>query len=186
MAYFAIPVDELSLSKIEQFRINAQNAAFARALKLGLVTKIEELIFREALPATDLGQPVGTGYANETYITGAAAINTWTSVYNTLAVPTVPNRTILVFYKITDEAVAPAAAAVRFMLGVNAATTIAIISLEQFINIKLTPEVYLSQPVVYGPNERPNIQFYPRAAVAAGERLGFGCFIAEPSGGNVS
>jgi hypothetical protein len=183
---YAIPVDELSLSKIEQFRTNAQAAAFAMAQKLGLVSNINQLIFREALPATDLGQPVGTGYGAETYITGPAVINTWTSVYNTAAVPTIPRRTIVVFYKITDEAVAPAAAAVRFREGATGASTKGIISLEQFINIKLTAEVYLSTPIVYGPDERPFIEFYPRAAVAAGERLGFGCFIAEPSGGNVS
>ena len=139
------------------------------------------------MPQTDLGQPALSGYLQESYITGAAVINTWTSVYNSALVPLVPVNTILVFYKITDESPTPAASMVRFRLGPTGATTMGVVSLEQFINIKLTPEVFLSKPIVYGPNDRPFIEFYPRAAVpATGERLGFGCYVAELGGSNVS
>lgn len=183
---FAIPVQQLSVDQITAYIKKAKRAALERAMKLGIASSLAELVFREASPATDLGVPAGTGYTNETYITGVAVINTWTSVFLTAAVPTVSNRAILVFYKITDEDVAPACAAVRFRLGPTGATTLGWFPIEQFINVSWTPEVWLSEPIVYGPNERPFIEFYPRAAVAVGERVGFGCFVAEPAGEAVS
>lgn len=183
---YAIPADELSLAKMEGYRTKAKAAALQMAKGLGLATVMEELVFREAYPLTDLGQPAATGYTNETYITGVAVAVTWTSVFDTAVVPTIGNRKILAFYKITDETVPAACAAVRFRLGPTGATTLAWFQIEQFINIKLTPEVWLSEPVVYGPSERPFIEFYPRVAVAVGERVGFGCFVAEPLGEAIS
>lgn len=183
---FAIPVQQLSTQQITEYVKKAKRAALQRAMKLGIASSMDELVFREASPATDLGAPAGTGYTNETYITGAAVINTWTSVFLTAAVPTISQRAILVFYKITDEDPAPACAGVRFRLGPTGATTLGWFPIEQFINVSWTPEVWLSEPVVYGPSERPFIEFYPRAAVAVGERLGFGCFVAEPAGEAVS
>jgi len=184
---YAIPADELSLAKQEFLRRRAKEAALAKAISLRIASAMAELTFREAYPANDLGVPAGTGYTNETYLTGAAVANTWTSVFNTAAVPTIGNRKIMVFYKITDETVPAACSAVRFRLGPAGATVLGWFHIEQFINVKLTPEVWLSEPVVYGPSERPFIEFYPRVAVpAAGERLGFGCFVAEPTGEAVS
>jgi len=184
---YAIPVDELSLSKIEGYRRATKEAILLRARKLSIATTMEELVFHEAYPHTDLGVPAGTGYTNETYITGAAVINTWTSVFDTAVVPQLANNKIIGFYKITDENAAPACSAVRFRIGPTGATTLAWFQVEQFIDVKLTPEVYLSEPVIYNPSQWPFIEFYPRAAVpAAGERLAFGCFVAEPVGGSIS
>ena len=183
---FAIPVDELSLAKIEGFRQKAMDAALKRAINLKLASAMDELVFREAYPHTDFGFPAGTGYTNETYITGAAVVNTWTSVFDTAAVPQLGNNKIAIFYKIVDLAAAPACAAVRFRLGATGATSLGWFQLEQFINVKLTPEVYLSEPIVYNPSQWLFIEFYPRAAVAVSERLGFGCFIASPLGEEIS
>lgn len=183
---YAIPEQQLSEEAKRNFVVKCKQAAFKRAKSLGLVSSMNELTFREVSPHNDLGNPAGTGYTNETYITGAALINTWTSVFDTLAVPTVPNRAIIAFYKIMDEDANPACAAVRYRLGPTGATTLGWFPIEQFINCGWTPEVWLSDPIVYGPNERPFIEFYPRAAVAVGERLQFGAFIAEPLGEAVS
>lgn len=182
---YPIPEQQLSPASKEMFVKRCRAAALKRAKALGLVSQMNELTFRELAPGTDLSNPAGTGWTNETYITGAAVINTWTSVFDTAAVPTVPQRAIIVFYKITNEDPNPAAAAVRFRLGPTGATTLGWFPIEQ-INIAWTPEIWLSDPIVYGPNERPFIEFYPRAAVAVGERLGFGAFIAEPLGEAVS
>ena len=184
---YAIPVDELSIARMERFRKEAKEAALERARDLKLATEMKELVFREAFPGTDFG--IGaTGYTNETYITGAAAVaNVWTSVFDTALVPQLGNNKIAVFYKITNEDPAPATSAVRFRLGATGATALGWFQIEQFINIKLTPEVYLSEPIIYNPSQWLFIEFYPRAVVpAAGERLGFGCFIAEPVGEQLS
>ena len=184
MAY-AIPVDELSIAKMESFRDKARAAALKRAQALKLATTMDELVFREAYPATDFGAGA-TGYTNETYITGAAAANAWTSVFDTAAVPQLGNNKIAVFYKIMNEDAAPACTAVRFRLGATGATTLGWFHIEQFQNVKMTPEVYLSEPIVYNPSQWLFIEFYARAAIAVGERLQFGCFIAEPVGEQVS
>ena len=183
---YAIPVEELSISKIEAYRKSAKQAMLERArVKLG-VSSMEELTFRELLPATDLG--VGAnGYTNETYLTGAIGVNAWTSVYDTANVPQLPNDRGIGFYKITYEEVAPTITAVRFRVGATGATTKAVFFVEPFLPIKLTPEVYLSEPIVYDPNDWVFIECYSRVAIgAAGHHLGFGCFVAEPVGGNVS
>jgi len=184
---YGIPVDEILVAKLETYRAKAKSAALKRAMELGIVTKMEQLVFHEAFPGTDLSQPVGAGYTNEAYLTGAAVINTWTSVYDTAVIPQLGNRQIAVFYKIADWTAIPACTAVRFRLGPTGATTLGWFHIEQFINVKLTPEVYLSEPIVYSPSEFLFIEFYPMAAVpAAGEQLGFGCFIAEPTGQAIS
>jgi len=183
---YAIPVDELSISKMEAFRRATKEAMLERAkLKLG-VRNMEELIFRELLPATDLGQGA-TGYTNETYLTGAIAAITWTSVYDTAVVPQLWNDRVIGFYKIAYEEVNPLITLVRFREGNTGATTKAVFNIEPFVYVKLTPEVYLSEPVVYDPNSWVFIECYARAAIgAAGHHLAFGCFVAEPAGGNVS
>lgn len=183
---FGIPFDQLSEMQMTAYIQKAKNAALKMAIDRKIATLMKELTFREASPANDLGQPVGGGYTNETYITGAAVVNTWTSVFDTAVVPTISQQAIIVIYKITNEDPAPAAAAVRFRLGGTGATTLGWVPIEQFINVQRTPEVWLSEPIVYGPGQRPFIEFYPRAAVAVGERLGFGCFVAENIGPSVS
>lgn len=187
MAY-SVPVDELSIARIEGYREAAKKAALKRAQGLKLATKMEELIFREAAPQTDFGNAAGTvGWATEHYVTGAILVNTWTLVFSTAAVPQLANNKIAVIYKIVDWNVPCRVAAVRFRLGLTGATTLGWFPVEQFINVKMTPEVYLSEPIVYNPSQFLFIECYCSVAVpAAGETLGFGAFIAEPSGEQVS
>lgn len=184
---YAIGVDELSIARIEQFRGAAKAAALKKAMKLKLAGSMEELTFKEASPGTDLSQPAGTGYTNEAYITGAVVVNTWTSVFDSAAVPTLGIRQVAVFYKILNMTVPAQITAVRFRLGPTGATTLGWFHIEGIILIKQTAECYLSEPVVYGPNERLFIECYSRLAIpAGGERLGFGCYIAEPVGEAIS
>jgi len=184
---YVIPTPELSVAKLEFYRNEAKKAALKRAQDLKLATSMDELVFREANPGTDLSQPAGSGYTNETYLTGAAAINTWTSVYDTAGVARLGNRQIAVFYKVFVVNANPATTAVRFRLGLTGATTLGWFFVEQVINTALVPEAWFSEPVVYNPDQFMFIEFYPMAAVpAAGERLGFGCFIAEPIGESIS
>ena len=184
---YAVSIDELSPSRLEGFRSAAKAAALNKAMKLKLAGSMNELVFAEAAPGTDLSQPAGAGYTNEAYITGAIAANTWTSVFDTAVVPTLGARQIAVFYKIVNMTVPMTVTAVRFRLGPTGATTLGWFHIENILVVKLTPECYLSEPIVYGPNERMFIECYTRVAVpAAGERLGFGCYIAEPVGEKVS
>jgi hypothetical protein len=185
MSYLITP-DEVSLARLELFRKKAKAAALDMAIKHSIASTMDDLVFKEASPGTDLSQPAGSGYTNETYITGAIVVNTWTSVFDTALVPVLGARQVAVFYKVWSTDVPQNITAVRFRLGPTGATTLAWFPME-IVNAKQVPEAYFSEPVVFGPSQAMFIECYARVAVpAAGTHLGFGCFIAEPAGEAIS
>jgi len=185
---YPIPTNELTLTDIRGFKEGAIRAGISRALALGIARVEEELVVREAHPGTDFSAPGAVGWTNEYYITqGAAAALAWALVFDTNAVCQLARTSVAVFYKIADAAEDPVTTAVRFRVGLTGATTKASFFIQQFIDIKLEPEVWLSEPVVYDPEDWLFIEHYGRAATAAGgEELSFGCFIVERTGGTIS
>lgn len=180
---FVLGVDELSLSDMRAFRKDAKERAIAEALKLAMAATREELVNRNIFPHTDLPD----GYTNEVFITGAIAANTWTSVYDTAVVPQLGTRKVMVIYKVVNMTAVPSITAIRFRLGATGVSTLGWAHLEQIIDVKMTPECYLSEPIVYTKDQFVDIQCYARAAVpAAGERLGFEGYIVEPLGEAIS
>jgi len=183
---FSIPTNELTLTDLKRFRRDAAEAGIRRALQLGIAAEPKELLVREAEPHTDFPTTWLTEYYAEA--AGPAAVG-WLGVGD--AVPRAPsqlaNNKVAVFYKIANAAADPAITAVRFRQGANGATTLGSFFTQLPIDIKLEPEVYLTIPIVFSPQEWVFIEAYWRAgAVAAGEELSFGCFILEPTGGVVS
>lgn len=188
---YAIPTNELTLTDIKAYKEKAIEAGIERALALKIARVREELVAREANPMPDFAVPAGTGYATNRYLTvGGVGINAWVSVYDTAADPTLGRQRIAIFYKIADHGIAGAPAvvtAVRFAVGVAGATTIASFFTQPFTDIKLESEVWLSEPVIYDPEDVLFIRFYGRANTnAAGEELAFGCFIVERIGATIS
>ncbi len=185
---YAIPTNELSLADRKAFINGAVQAGIARALALGIARQRAELVVREAHPGTDFSAPGAVGWTNEYYITqGAAANLVWALACNTGAVCQLARTSVAAFYKIADADNNPVTTAVRFRVGLTGATTKASFFIQQFIDIKLEPEVYLSEPVIYDPEDWLFIEHYGRAATpAAGEELSFGCFIIERAGGTIS
>ncbi len=182
---YAIPVNELTLTDIKNYKQAAIDAGVARAVKLGIASSAAELVAREALPFTDLGT-AATGWTTEYYRTGAVAAATWTLVGNSLAAATLPVGRIAVFYKIADADANPQITAVRFMVGATGATTKGVFNIQLPLDNKLETDMYLSEPVVYDQQDILFIQCYARAAIAVAEELSFGCFIVERLGGTVS
>ncbi len=185
---YAIPTNELTLSDMRAFRDAAIEAGIARAIKLGLASARGQLVAREAHPGTDFTNPAGAGWTNEYYVTPAAAgALVWALAPDTAAVPQLGNNQIAVFYKIADASPNPVVTGVRFRKGLTGATTLGSFFIQAFIDIKLEPEVWLSEPIVYNPTDWLFIEFYGRVATpAGGEELSFGCFIIEPVGGTIS
>lgn len=185
---YAIPTNELSVTDRKNFAIGAKRAGIARALALGIARVEEELVVREAHPGTDFSDPAGAGWTNEYYITpGGAGALVWALAPDGAAPPQLARNKVAAFYKIMDAAEDPVVTAVRFRVGLTGATTKASFFIQPFIDIKLEPEVYLTEPVVYDPEQYLFIEFYGRAATAVGgEELSFGCFIVEPVGGTIS
>lgn len=187
---YAIPTNELTLAEIRKFKEDCIAAAIVRAKAKGIAASDQELVVREMLPAFDLGALVlaGSGWALNYYVTPAAAgAGVWASIFGLAAAidPILPVGRVAVFYKIYDADANPQATAVRFLLA--AATTKGNFVFQSIIDNKLESEAWLSEPVVYDPQDTVNIDFYGRAATAGvGEELGFGCFIIERVGAVVS
>ena len=187
---YAIPTNELTLSDIRTYKEKALAAGIIRAKAKGISASDEELVWREMLPAFDLGALVlaGSGWALNYYVTPAVAgAGAWASLYGLAAAidPLLPVGRVAVFYKVYDASANPQATAVRFLLA--AATTKGNFFIQCLLDNKLEPEAWFSQPVVYDPQDTVNIDFYGRAATpAGGEELGFGCFIIERVGAVIS
>jgi hypothetical protein len=183
---YALPVDELTKAEMKTFRRQARMSGEAEALRLALGASNKELVSRNILPATDMGAPAGSGFTNEAFITGAVAANTWTSIYDTGAVAQLGTRKVLVIYAIAHMGV-PTITAVRFRLGATGTSMLGWLHLETLLEVKLTQEVYLSEPIVYTRDQWMDIQVYSRIAIpAAGERIGLRGFVIEPVGETLS
>jgi hypothetical protein len=181
---YVIPTNELTLTDIKGFRGAAIDAGVDRALKLGLAGTREELVAREAHPHTDF--PLTWTWEYYLEAAGPAAAG-WRLVGDLAAASQLGVNKIAVFYKVADAAEDPVITAVRFRVGATGATTRGSFFIQLPIDIKLEPECYLTEPVVYSPQEWVYIEAYWRVgAAAAGEELSFGCFIIEPTGGTVS
>lgn len=190
---YAIPTNELTLTDIKAFKTGAIEAGILRALALGLARTRDELVVREAHPGTDFSLPGAVGWTNEYYVTaGGIGALAWVGVFDTstaavVNAPQLARTSVAVFYKVMDAAAEPVVTAVRFRVGVTGATTKASFMLQQFIDIKLEPEVWLSEPVVYDPEDWLFMEMYCRANTADdGEELSFGVFIVERTGGTIS
>lgn len=187
---YAIPTNELTLTDIKNFKEKCLAAGIARAKQKGIAASDQELVWREMLPAFDLGALVlaGSGWALNYYLTPAAAgAGAWASIFGLAAAldPILPVGRVAVFYKVYDAAPLPQATGARFLLA--AATTKASFFIQCLIDNKQESEAWFSEPVVYDPQDTVNIDFYGRAATgAAGEELGFGCFIIERVGAVIS
>lgn len=180
---YAIPTNELTLTDIKAYKDAAIRAGIARAIALGVARSEAELVVREAHPGVDF--ILAYGATIEHYITPVLVAG-W-QLCGALGVAAVlPVGEVAVFYKIVDWQAAPTdVTAVRFRVGATGATTKASFMIEQFINVKLEPEVWLSEPVVYDPQDTLFIECYAFAGGAA-EDLGFGCFIVERVGATIS
>jgi hypothetical protein len=189
MAY-VIPTNELTLTDIKNFKEKCLQAGLEEAMSHGLARTMNELTVREALPFTDFGAGA-VGWTIEQYRNPVIAAAGWGSVFDAGAlpanVPQLANNKVAVFYKFTNYTVAPSLIGLRFRLGQQGATTRAVFQAQLEIGSKLEPDVYLSEPIVYGPNDWVYIEGYYDLAVAAlGEAFAFKCYIMEPVGGVVS
>ena len=187
---YLIATNELTLTDIKAFRAGAVEAVVSRALALGIAQNRSELVVRSALPFTDFGAGA-TGWSLEFYQGPAITTTGWGSVYNTGVVatfaPTLANTKVAVFYKFADYSPVPAITGIRFRVGGTGATTKATFISQLETGAKLEPDVYLSEPIVYDPQDIIYIEAYYSAAVAAGaEQFAFGAFVCERLGANIS
>ncbi|GAJ12699.1 unnamed protein product [marine sediment metagenome] len=189
---YAIATNELTLTDRKNFINGAVEMGINRALRLGLASSREELVWREAYPRDDLGTGAAGWIANDyvSMVIPAAPIPGWHSAFSTGALPgtqhQLGNNQIAVFYKFADVEDAPVVNAVRFRLGAAGATTLGSFFIQLPTMAKIEPDVYFSEPIVYDPQSWLYIEVYVTGNVAGQEHIPFGCFIIEPTGGTVS
>ncbi len=188
---YAVATNELTLTDRKNFINGAINKGVDLGMKLGLATTRAELVAREAYPHADLGLAATNGWLTEDYISMVIpAANAWCSAFSAGALPgtqfQLANNQIAVFYKFADVEDAPVVNAVRFRLGAAGATTLGSFYLQLPTMAKIEPDVYFTEPIVYGPQSWLYIEIYPTGNIAGQEHIPFGCFIIEPTGGTVS
>jgi hypothetical protein len=178
---------------MRNFRAQALALGIDAAVKQGITTDPSGngLAWREAIPNIDMNNPAANGYTHPYYLTSnnttGFASATWTSVFESAAVPQMLNDRILVFYKCFDLSANPLITELKFMLGAGGTSTMGLFHLEGILEVKRTPEAWFSEPIVYYPAQFMSIQVQARAAVATtGERFGFGCFVIERAGQTIS
>lgn len=178
---YVVPTNELSLADRKAFLTAAIDAGIARGEeKIGV--SYTELVVREAMPLTDFPG----AWATEHYISPAIAAIGWGWAGGGAAVGVLPVGRVAVFYKVADADPNPAFTAVRFRVGPTGATTKANFFFQLPLDNKLETDFFLSEPVIYDPQDNVFIQAYSRIAVHAAEELSFGCFIIEKVGPVVS
>ena len=186
---YSIPLGELTLTDIKNFRRAAREAGIARAVELGVARNRSELVVRDAMPFTDFGAGA-VGWVAEQFITGVIAAAGWGSPFSAGALPanapTLARTKVAVFYRYGDVEAAPQIAGMRFRVGGQAASTKATFQFQTQMQCYMEPVVYFSEPVVYDPEDVVYIEALFAGAVAVGERCPFGCFIIERLGPTVS
>jgi len=186
---YVIPTNELTLTDMKAFRGGAIEAGVQRALALGIARVREELVARDAFPRADFGT-AATGWVTEHYLSMVIpAINAWCSAF-TLVLPGSAHQLgraqVAVFYKFADSEAQPVVNAVRFREGATGASTKASFFLQLETQVKLEPDVYFSEPVVYDPDDWLFIEIYPTGNLGGQENIPFGALIIERTGGTVS
>ncbi len=187
---YVVATNELTLTDRKGFIAGAINKGIDLGMKLGLASNRDELVAREAYPFDDLGG-AAVGWVTNDYISMVIpAANAWCSAFSAGALPgtqrQLGNNQIAVFYKFADVEDAPVVNAVRFRLGAAGATTLGSFFLQLPTMAKIEPDVYFTEPIVYGPQSWMYIEIYPTGNIAGQEHIPFGCFIIEPTGGTVS
>lgn len=187
---YAIASSELTLTDKKNFRAAAVDAGAKEAIARGIAKTTTELVARAAMPFTDFFAAAVGWSVQEWYRGPAIAAVGWGSVFNTGAVPAnVPmlaRTKIAIFYGFTDYSANPVINGVRFRLGAQGASTLATFFFQD-VRGKLEPDVYFSEPVVYGPEDMVYIEAHYNAIVgAAVEQFAFMAYILERTGPTIS
>jgi len=174
------PVEDLTLTDRQNHRMRAINAGLDRAVAKGIAPSRDELIVRHAQNIADFGT------AADQWLTAAlAVVGTAYTVFNNIATPTLATTRVAVFYKATVVTAPIPVSILSFREGAAAGTTKAVYDLEQ-LDGYLVPSGYLSEPVVYDPQQVLNVVATARIATGAQCRLILGCYIIEPKGAVIS
>jgi len=169
-----IPARAISSVEEKMVRDSLSSRLLDLLLKSGKIVNLGDGVVREALPNTDFA------LAAQDFITGALVINTEATYIN---VALAANKYLGIYF-VANLVAAPVITVIHFRTGAGGASTKASV-MPQKLWAEMEPVGYLTQPIIYVPNETVFIRVVPNAA-SAGERLFIGALVAEPRGETVS
>lgn len=182
-----IPQEELSLTDKKKYCNDALENAIARALALKVAGGRSELTFRHAENTPDFGCTVNY-WLTQTLAALPGPYTVFNGAAGVALVPRLGVTQVAVFYKAAVLTVPNPFTILKFGVGPTAAaptTTKGHVDLEQLEGY-LTVVGFLSEPIVYDPNDWVNICVENKINTAAQEHLVLGCYIIEPVGGIIS
>jgi hypothetical protein len=174
------PVEELTLTDRQQFRVNAIMAGVQRALDKKVAPSAAELVVRAPANIADFVTAL-----DRWQTAPLVTVDTSYSVFQAVAAPQVLITQVVVFYKVTVATAPIPVERITFREGTNATTTRAFFDLEQ-LDGYLIPSGYFSEPIVYDPQQIMNIVVKTRIATGLAANVILGGFIIEPKGANIS
>jgi len=175
---YLVPLSDLTLADRQEIRGNVQAVLESNAQRLAIRDRIEDLIIRDTLPATDLGMAAGEDWLIP--VAGAAAVE---GQYISAAIA---QDRVIAFWGLGYESAAFSVSRLRFTLGAVSTTVRGVFQLEQLTD-RLEPVGYFSSPVVYTRQETCRIMHLPRIAFAINtERIHLLARTIEPIGAVVS
>ncbi len=163
-----LPSDQLTLTEKARLRAQARDKGLERAVNLKVQPTFAQLDYRQAQNIADFATA-----GREQWLTATLAlVNTQYSVWTTLVAPLVgltpqlANNKLCVFWGVALNTTPNPVSLLSFRLGLNAATTYAVVNLED-LESQVTPEGYFSEPVVYDPSSILNVVVTSKIATGA-------------------
>ncbi len=183
---FVRPTEELENQpgKIESLIRSVTEEGINRALELKVLTTRDQAKVREADNVVDFGTAAG-GWLTMPLLVAGNLYSVFATAVPAALTPQLATTRVAICYRISVETVGFPVDQISFREGAAAGTTKAVYDLEGLASC-LKPDGFLSQPVVYDPQDVLNIVVRCRIVTGAQARVRIGTFIIERGGGVIS
>ena len=166
-----IPAIEIETADIKALTRAVETQLIDVAARILNIPK-EEVIIRDALPATDFG------LAYEYWSNPALSANAYTEYFSQKLVDKAA-----AFYGITNLAADPKATGARFYVGPGRTKLVDIVQFEDIYTLAENVSGYFKEPIIFSVDQTVTCDLYAKAAVAAGaEPVVWKVLIAERAG----
>lgn len=174
---YIIAVGDLTLEERQAKRLNCDIVTVENALKRTIKDRPDDLIVRDALPATDLNLA-----AQESWLDAVAGVVAAEHQFIGFALP---NDRIIGFYGIAPVTVPLATSRIRLTRGATSTSVMGVFQLEQ-LESRLEPAAYFSETVVFQNNDFVRIMVMSKlATLASTQVIPLLARVCEPAGNTV-
>lgn len=167
---YIIPASELEIADVQAIRQKVIDALFDVAMRMtGL--EAEQLIVRNALPATDFG------LSAEVWETPTLTANAWTNYFTNQ----LEEQRFVAFYGVSNLSPDPIATGLKFKLGQGAGTKVLdVLQIEDMYSDSERIDGFFKKAIIYKEKQYVNVDVYAKAAGT--EPLVLKALVVEPAG----